>query len=60
LNSLLCAELPLPQLKSKPNLFDSCATSIKFSTEDALWIKETVTNHDVKAVEYFIKELLKN
>lgn len=31
---------------------------INFSTEDALWIKETekVTNHDVKAVEYFIKE----
>ena len=29
-----------------------------FSTDDALWIKETekVTNHDVKAVEYFIKE----
>jgi adenylosuccinate lyase len=34
-----------------------CATSIKVYTEDALWIKETekVTNHDVKAVEYFIK-----
>jgi adenylosuccinate lyase len=29
----------------------------QFSTEDALWIKETekTTNHDVKAVEYFIK-----
>lgn len=29
-----------------------------FSTEDALWIKETekTTNHDVKAVEYFIKK----
>lgn len=29
-----------------------------FTTEDALWIKETekTTNHDVKAVEYFIKE----
>ncbi|HWR95011.1 MAG TPA: adenylosuccinate lyase, partial [Flavobacterium sp.] len=29
-----------------------------FSTQDALWIKETekVTNHDVKAVEYFVKE----
>lgn len=29
----------------------------EFSTEDALWIKETekTTNHDVKAVEYFIK-----
>lgn len=32
-----------------------------FSLEDALLIKETekVTNHDVKAVEYFIKEKLK-
>lgn len=29
----------------------------EFSTEDALWIKkiENTTNHDVKAVEYFIK-----
>jgi adenylosuccinate lyase len=29
----------------------------EFSTADALWIKETekTTNHDVKAVEYFIK-----
>jgi len=29
-----------------------------FSEEDALWIKDTekVTNHDVKAVEYFLKE----
>lgn len=29
-----------------------------FSEEDALWIKDTekVTNHDVKAVEYFVKE----
>lgn len=31
-----------------------------FSEEDALWIKNTekVTNHDVKAVEYFLKEKL--
>jgi adenylosuccinate lyase len=31
-----------------------------FSEKDALWIKETekVTNHDVKAVEYFLKEKL--
>ena len=55
----LC-EVPLPQLKEvNPNLFDSLRNIYKnFSTEDALWIKETekVTNHDVKAVEYFIKE----
>jgi adenylosuccinate lyase len=54
----LC-EVPLPQLKNvNPNLFESLRDIYKnFSTEDALWIKETekVTNHDVKAVEYFIK-----
>ncbi len=35
---------------------------IKFSIDDALAIKtiETTTNHDVKAVEYFIKQLLDN
>jgi adenylosuccinate lyase len=55
----LC-EVPLPQLKNvNPNLFDSLRNIYKnFSTQDALWIKETekVTNHDVKAVEYFIKD----
>ena len=55
----LC-EVPLPQLKNiNPDLFDSLRAIYKnFSTEDALWIKETekVTNHDVKAVEYFIKD----
>lgn len=35
---------------------------IEFSEEDALKIKsiESITNHDVKAVEYFIKEKLEN
>jgi adenylosuccinate lyase len=55
----LC-EVPLPQLKSvNPDIFDSLRNIYKnFSTQDALWIKETekVTNHDVKAVEYFIKD----
>jgi adenylosuccinate lyase len=55
----LC-ELPLPQLKAvNPDLFESLRNIYRnFSTEDALWIKETekVTNHDVKAVEYFIKD----
>ena len=55
----LC-EIPLPQLTTvNSNVFDSLRAIYKnFSTEDALWIKETekVTNHDVKAVEYFIKE----
>jgi len=55
----LC-EIPLPQLATvNPNVFESLRNIYKnFSTEDALWIKETekVTNHDVKAVEYFIKD----
>ena len=55
----LC-KVPLPQLSGvNPSLFDSLRDIYKkFSTEDALWIKETekVTNHDVKAVEYFIKD----
>jgi len=55
----LC-EIPLPQLKSVDStVFDSLRAIYKdFSIEDALAIKniESVTNHDVKAVEYFIKE----
>ena len=55
----LC-EIPLPQLANvNPDLFESLRNIYKnFSTEDAIWIKETekVTNHDVKAVEYFIKD----
>ena len=55
----LC-EIPLPQLKTvNPTIFESLRDIYNnFSTEDALWIKETekVTNHDVKAVEYFIKD----
>ena len=50
----------LPQLKNvNPTVFEALRNIYKnFSTEDALWIKETekTTNHDVKAVEYFIKE----
>ncbi|MCB0426311.1 MAG: adenylosuccinate lyase [Mangrovimonas sp.] len=55
----LC-KLPLPQLKA----FDAAlfgklrSIYLEFSTEDAQAIKkiESITNHDVKAVEYFIKE----
>ncbi|VXB96350.1 adenylosuccinate lyase [Flavobacterium sp. 9AF] len=54
----LC-ELPLPQLTSiDAKVFVPLREMYtNFSTEDALWIKETekTTNHDVKAVEYFIK-----
>ena len=55
----LC-EIPLPQLVTiDKNVFESLRSIYKnFSTQDALIIKETekVTNHDVKAVEYFIKD----
>ncbi len=55
----LC-ELPLPQLKGfDANLFDALRDIYRnFSEADAVRIKEieSVTNHDVKAVEYFIKE----
>lgn len=55
----LC-ELPLPQLATFPVELFSRLRSIyeKFSEEDAQRVKdiEKVTNHDVKAVEYFIKE----
>ena len=54
----LC-ELPLPQLSGvDSSIFEDLrAIYTSFSTEDALAIKdiEKVTNHDVKAVEYFIK-----
>ena len=55
----LC-ELPLPQLKGlDASRFDSLRDIYRnFSEADAGRIKEieSVTNHDVKAVEYFIKE----
>jgi len=54
----LC-ERPLPQLNTfKKSLYDDLrAIYIHFSAEDAKAIKdiEKTTNHDVKAVEYFIK-----
>ncbi len=53
------ARLPLPQLKSiPPSKFGPLRTIyLEFSTENALEIKkiEQTTNHDVKAVEYFVK-----
>lgn len=55
----LC-ELPLPQLKNiDKEVFPKLQSIVdNFSEEDASRVKETekVTNHDVKAVEYFIKE----
>ncbi len=55
----LC-ELPLPQLsKFDKNIFEDLRKIyINFSDQDALLVKEIekTTNHDVKAVEYFIKQ----
>jgi len=55
----LC-ELPLPQLSSfNPSLFEELRSIYEhFSLEDAKEIKEIeqTTNHDVKAVEYYIKK----
>lgn len=53
-------QIPLPQLKDFPtDYFESLRKLYrKFTPEEALRVKaiEKVTNHDVKAVEYFIKE----
>ncbi len=55
----LC-ELPLPQLADFDHaLFEQLRDIYRnFSEADAEWVKdiESVTNHDVKAIEYFIKE----
>jgi len=56
------AEFGLPQLPAMNVSQKEALRSIykNFSIEDALKVKETekITNHDVKAVEYFIKEKL--
>jgi len=53
-------ELPLPQLEGfdKDRIDDVRAISRNFSFEDANKVKEIeeVTNHDVKAVEYYLKK----
>jgi adenylosuccinate lyase len=55
----LC-EIPLPQLAGfeKSNFAKLRSIYKKFNSKDALRIKEIekTTNHDVKAVEYFLKE----
>lgn len=55
----LC-KLPLPQLEKVDKSYYARLRQIvtKFSEQDALRIKEIekTTNHDVKAVEYFLKE----
>ena len=52
--------IPLPSLQDFPKdkIEELRDLYRNFSEDDALWIKETekTTNHDVKAVEYFLKE----
>ena len=54
------SKLKIKGLEDFPqNRFDELKSIFEnFDENDALWIKETekVTNHDVKAVEYFLKE----
>ena len=55
------AELPLPQMKGKISAADKKALRAiyeEFTEQDALRVKEIekTTNHDVKAVEYLLKE----
>lgn len=55
----LC-ELPLPELATidSSKFADLRALYLNFSSDDALRVKEieSVTNHDVKAIEYILKE----
>src|SRR5690606_30339157 len=56
---IFLAEIPLPQLADKFSAETKQALRnlyINFTEEDAQWIKdkEKITNHDVKAVEYFL------
>ncbi len=59
----LC-EIPLPQLATINNsVFEKLRKIYQdFDTNNALWIKNTekTTNHDVKAVEYFVKNVFEN
>jgi len=61
---LALCEIPLPQLTkiSKEKLEELRLIHQSFSLENAIRVKEieSVTNHDVKAVEYFIKEQFDN
>ena len=55
----LC-EFPLPQLQTvNPDIFEELRAIYHHFSEDDAWhiiSIESVTNHDVKAVEYFLKE----
>ena len=54
--------MPLPQLADFPKEQKEALREVhrQFSEADAQWVKdqEKVTNHDVKAVEYFVKDAM--
>lgn len=58
------SQTEIPVFKSFPSdkLADLRAIYLNFTEEDANWIKnsEKTTNHDVKAVEYFLKDKMKS
>ena len=58
------SQTEIPIFKSFPSdkLADLRAIYLNFTEEDANWIKnsEKTTNHDVKAVEYFLKDKMKS
>ena len=59
---LALVAMPLPQLADFPqDKVDALrAVHLEFSAKDAEWVKdqERITNHDVKAVEYFVKDAM--
>ena len=58
------SQTDIPIFKNFPvnKLADLRAIYLNFTEEDANWIKnsEKITNHDVKAVEYFLKDKIKS
>jgi len=58
------SQTDIPIFKNFPvnKLADLRAIYLNFTEEDANWIKnsEKITNHDVKAVEYFLKDKMKS
>ena len=58
------SQTEIPIFKNFPvnKLAELRAIYLNFSEEDANWIKnsEKITNHDVKAVEYFLKDKMKS
>ena len=59
---LALVAMPLPQLADFPqDKIEACRDIHRnFNEEDAQWVKdkERITNHDVKAVEYFVKDAM--